>query len=703
MEKNCLNKGEYMSKKLVLTEKPSVAKDFAKVLGATPRGKDYFESDQYVITWAYGHLLSLKLPEDIRKEWKTWNLETLPMIPKQIGLKPLPKTNRQLKIIGDLAKRQDVSGIVIATDSGREGEAVGRFVFEWIKTNKPMERLWISSQTKQAVQQGFRQLKPAKQFDNLYQSAVARGKADWLIGLNVTRALTVKYQDSLSAGRVQTPTLSLVHQAQEKSEKFIPTTYFSIDVLYQNLKGRLQLKNPQQFTERKQAESLVKELSGTLGKVISVEAKEKSFVQPLPYDLTELQRVANQLYQYSAKKTLSLVQSLYESHKAVSYPRTDSKYLPKDVANTMKDRLQAIAGFDSRAKEYIKNGSQVRLTSVFNDQKVTDHYALIPTEESPRVEKMTSDEVKIYRLIVERFLGLFAEKHVTQNVKATIDFSGNLFVFRQEQVIQAGWKASEGKKETLIDWQQIKTIKGNFQVNQELTSAPKLATEGSLLQQMEKHSLGTPATRAEIIEKLIKSELMERRGNALAVTPKGKQLLSLVNPSLVSPELTEKWEKDLEAIAQGKKTSQAFLKEIEQDTKRLVAEIKDSKQEYKDFSLTTKICPECGEALRERNTKDGKIYICSNQECSYRRRKDPKVSNHRCSQCHKKMEIIDGKNGSFFKCKYCGISEKMLDNKARKKKMTKHEERKLVKKYSQEEEPQESPLAAALKAAMEKN
>ena len=240
-----------MNKKLVLTEKPSVAKDFAKVLGASPRGKDYFESDQYVITWAYGHLLSLKLPEDINQEWKTWNLETLPMIPKNIGLKPLPKTHRQLKVIGDLVKRPDVKGIVIATDSGREGEAVGRFVFEWLKTTKPMERLWISSQTKQAVQQGFRQLKPAKDFDNLYQSAVARGKADWLIGLNVTRALTVKYQDSLSAGRVQTPTLSLVNQAQEKSEKFIPTTYFSIDLLYGTHNGRLQLKNPQQFSERK--------------------------------------------------------------------------------------------------------------------------------------------------------------------------------------------------------------------------------------------------------------------------------------------------------------------------------------------------------------------------------------------------------------------------------------------------------------------
>lgn len=689
-----------MSKKLVLTEKPSVAKDFAKVLGAMPKGKDYFESDQYVITWAYGHLLSLKLPEDINQEWKTWNLETLPMIPKNIGLKPLPKTHRQLKVIGDLVKRQDVTGIVIATDSGREGEAVGRFVFEWLKTNKPMERLWISSQTKQAVQQGFRQLKPAKEFENLYQSAVARGKADWLIGLNVTRALTVKYHDSLSAGRVQTPTLSLVNQAQEKSEKFMPTTYFSIDLLYGPHKGRLQLKNPQQFSERQQAERFVKELSGKLGQVIDVETKEKSLSQPLPYDLTELQRVANQMYQYSAKKTLSLVQSLYESHKAVSYPRTDSKYLPKDVAATMKDRLNAIASFDPRAKAYLKAGSQVKLTSVFNDSKVTDHYALIPTEESPRVDRMSSDEVKIYRLIVERFLGLFADKHLTQTVKATVDFSGNHFIFRQEQVLQAGWKANEEKAVELIDWKKISTIKGNFQVNQELTTPPKLATEGSLLAQMEKHSLGTPATRAEIIEKLIKSELMERRGNVLAVTPKGKQLLTLVNAALVTPELTEKWEKDLEAIAKGKKSAQVFLKEIEADTKRLVAEIKESKEEYKDFSLTTKICPECGEPLRERNTKDGKIYLCSGQDCNYRRRKDPKISNRRCSQCHKKMEIIDGKNGAFFKCKYCGISEKMLDKKEQKKKMTKHEERRLVKKYSQEEEPVESALAQALKAAM---
>lgn len=693
-----------MGKKLIVTEKPSVAKDYAKILGAKPQGRDYFESDRYLITWAYGHLLTLKLPEDIDSAWRTWQMETLPMIPKQIGLKPLPKTSRQLKLIGNLAKRKDVTGGIIATDSGREGEAVGRYIFEWLKFSKPLERLWISSQTEKAVKTGFAQLKPAKDYENLYQSAVARGKADWLVGLNVTRALTVKYEDNLSAGRVQTPTLNLVHSAQEKSEKFIPTTYYSIDLVHGNETGRLQLKNPQQFTERQQAEDFVKELAGKIGRVTDVTVKEKAVAAPLPYDLTELQQTANSLYQYSAKKTLSIVQSLYETHKIVSYPRTDSKYLPKDVAATMKERLQALAGYDERAKRYLAQGATVRQTAVFNDSKVTDHYALIPTEERPRYEKLSTDESRVYNLIVERFLGLFAEKYVTATTKAQVQVADAVFYFKQEKVLQAGWKAEtkEASQSTSkTDWSAIKSVKGDFKINKELTSAPKLATEGTLLAQMEKWNLGTPATRAEIIEKLLKSELMERRGNFLAVTPKGRQLLSLVNPSLASPELTAKWERSLEAIAKGQENPRRFLQGIEADTKRLVAEIKASKETYKDFSLTTKICPECGSQLRERNTKDGKIYICSNSECSYRRRKDPKVSNHRCPQCHKKMEIIDGKNGAFFKCKFCGITEKVPDKQERKKKMTKNEERRLMKQYSQAEDNVESPLAAALKAAME--
>lgn len=688
-----------MGKKLIVTEKPSVAKDYAKILGAKAQGKDFFESERYLITWAYGHLLTLKLPEDLKPEWKTWQMETLPMIPKEIGIKPLPKTHRQLKVIGNLAKRKDVDGAIIATDAGREGEAVGRYIFEWLRFAKPLERLWISSQTEKAVKAGFAQLKPAKNYENLYQSAVARGKADWLVGLNVTRALTVKYEDSLSAGRVQTPTLNLVAQAQEKMEKFIPTTYYSVALVYGNAKGRLQSKNPQRFKERQEAEDFVAALQGKIGQVTKVEQKTKSQNAPLPYDLTELQQVANSLYQYSAKKTLNLVQSLYETHKIVSYPRTDSKYLPQDLASTMKERLQALAGYDERAKKYLAQGAQVKQKAVFNDKKVTDHYALIPTEERPRSEKLSTDESRIYHLILERFLGLFAEAYQTAKTTAEVQIGSETFVFTQEEVLAAGWKNDATVAKNPLDWQEIKSLKGDFAITKELTSAPRLLSEGTLLAQMEKYNLGTPATRAEIIEKLLKSELMERRGNGLAVTPKGKQLLSLVNPSLASPELTAKWEQSLEAIAQGKEDPKKFLKEIEDATRKLVAEIKESKETYKDFSLTTKICPECGSQLKERNTRDGKIYLCSNSECNYRRRKEPKVSNHRCPQCHKKMEIIDGKNGAFFKCKFCGITEKIPDKQERKKKLSKQEERRLLKKYSQEEEL-ESPLAAALKAAM---
>ena len=323
----------------------------------------------------------------------------------------------------------------------------------------------------------------------------------------------------------------------------------------------------------------------------------------------------------------------------------------------------------------MKNGAQVKQKAVFNDSKVTDHYALIPTEERPRFEKMSTDESRIYHLIVERFLGLFAEQYVTANVKAVVEFPAGEFIFRQEKVLQNGWqKPSEKVAEKSTDWENVISVKGQFAINKELTTPPKLATEGSLLAQMEKYALGTPATRAEIIEKLLKSELMERRSNVLAVTPKGKQLLNLVNSSLVSPNLTAKWERSLENIAQGKESAGAFLKGIEKDTARLVNEIKDSQATYKDYSLTTKICPECGSQLKERNTKDGKIYICSNAECSYRRRKEPKLSNHRCPQCHKKMEILDGKNGAFFKCKYCGITVKIQYKKARNKKLTKPEE-----------------------------
>lgn len=651
-----------------------------------------------IVTWALGHLLGLKMPEDINKDWQSWQMATLPMVPKNIGIKPLPRTGGQLKAIGQLAKRKDVKEIVIATDAGREGELVARWILEWVRCDKPVKRLWISSQTDKAIKDGFAHLKPAQAYDDLYESALARAKADWLVGLNVTRALTVKYEDNLSAGRVQTPTLALVRDQEKQIEKFRPQTYYVIDLLVGDSKARL----GRNFKEQKQAQALVDEMSQGHGRVVSVTEKVKTEPAPLPYDLTEIQREANQRYDFSAKKTLSLVQSLYEVHKIVTYPRTDSKYLTHDMQATMKERLQAVADFDPVVKQYLKNGAVVKQKAVFNDAKVSDHSALLPTEQRPKYAKLTNDEQKIYNLIVSRFLLLFAEPHQKMQVKATVQFGAESFVFTQNKVLEAGWKTADDSKQTNMTWQKGASIAPEFAISKELTTPPKPLNEGTLLGKMEKFGLGTPATRAEIIEKLIKTELMERTPAGLQVSPKGKQLLELVNPALVTPDLTAKWEKELEAIAHGKYASQSFLQQIEKETRLLVKEVKTSAKKYQDFSITQKRCPECGELLREKNTRDGKIYVCTNPDCSYHRRKDPKVSNHRCPQCHKKMEIIEGQNGAFFKCKFCGITEKMADKKDRHKKMTKHEERRLLKKYSQEEEPQESPLAAALKAAMAK-
>lgn len=688
-------------KQLIIAEKPSVAKDLSRVLKATKKTKNYYEGDKVIVTWALGHLLTLKMPEDLNKEWQQWQLETLPMLPKQIGIKPLPKTGHQLKAIASLAKRKDVGEAVIATDAGREGELVARWILQWVRFNKPVKRLWISSQTDKAIKQGFANLKPASQYDNLYESAISRAKADWLVGLNVTRALTVKYQDNLSAGRVQTPTLALVRQQEKQIEKFLPQEYFTIQFADNQLTFTHQQKNPQAIKTREAAQQLVQQMSQTAGTVEKIEEKVKRQAAPLPYDLTEIQREANQRYGFSAKKTLSLVQSLYEIHKVVTYPRTDSKYLTTDMQNTMKERLQAISDFNPQVKTIIKNGSKVVLKKVFNNALVSDHHALIPTEQRANFAKLSSDEQRIYQMIVSRFLMLFLPEYQEKVEKITLSFGSERFVASNKKVLEPGWKGtSDEPKAKVVHYTEGQKIKGEFSIEKQLTTPPKPLSEGTLLAKMEKYSLGTPATRAEMIEKLIKSDLMERKANYLAVTPKGKQLLGLVNPSLVTPELTEKWEKNLEKIAKGQMKSQQFIQQIEQDTKRLVAEIKQSNQSYQDFSITQKHCPECGSLLKEKNGRDGKRLVCTNEDCHYSRRKEPKVSNHRCPQCHKKMEIIEGKNGTYYRCKYDGTTEKMQTKAERKQKMTKHEEKRLLKKYSQENTEMESPLALALKAMM---
>lgn len=689
-------------KKLILAEKPSVARDIGRILNANEKKKNYLEGKNYVITWALGHLLGLKMPEDLNKKWEKWQLEPLPMLPKFIGIKPLPKTRGQLKTIESLVKRKDINEIVIATDAGREGELVARWILQYVHANKKVTRLWISSQTDKAVKQGFKELKPAEKYDNLYESALARATADWLVGLNVTRALTVKYQDNLSAGRVQTPTLALVRRQEEKIEKFMPQKYYRIALRLGNQTAYMKQKNIYAIKERDEAEKKKRHLDNFKGQIRNINSKVKREAAPLLYDLTELQREANKRYGYSAKKTLSLVQSLYEIHKVVSYPRTDSRYLSNDIKATLMERLQAIRKYDSRAEEAIKNKAKVILKKVFNDSKVTDHHALIPTEQVPNYSKFSADEQKIYNLIVSRFLGIFAQPYTVEELRVVVTFDKDEFIFVGKKVLDYGWKNKDASEEVALNLKKDTIVSPNFTVEEKLTTPPSPLTEAGLLAQMEKFGLGTPATRAEIIEKLVKSELMERTGHALRVTPKGKQLLNLVNKELVSPKLTAKWEKQLEDIAHGKMKSQKFIGDIKNDTKRLVSEVKNSKEDYKDFSLTKKRCPECNSFLKVRKTRDGEIYVCSNPECNYRRRKDAKISNHRCPQCHRKMLIVEGKNGKYFRCKYDGTTEKMTVGK-KNKKMTKHEERRLLKKINQDNEPQESSLALALKAAMSKN
>ncbi|MCA9765282.1 MAG: DNA topoisomerase 3 [Carnobacterium sp.] len=688
-------------KTLIIAEKPSVGKEIARVLGATNKNKSYIEGQDVIVTWALGHLLGLKMPEDYKTEWATWNMESLPLIPEEMQIKPLKNTAAQLKMIKQLSQRKDVNQAVIATDAGREGELVARWILEYVKFKKPVQRLWISSQTDQAIKNGFKHLQPSKKYDDLYDAAVARSEADWLVGLNVTRALTVKYEDSLSAGRVQTPTLAMVRKQEAKIEDFVAETFYTIQLVMNGQTATLTSGAPERIKDVNEAEKIVKHL--TKKSVLVKEVKEKIQVHlpPLPYDLTELQREANQRYQFSAKKTLSVMQALYERHKVVSYPRTDSKYLTVDMKETLKDRLQAVHGFaNEEVKNIIKKGSKVTQTAIFDDNKVTDHHGIIPTEERVRIEKMDQDEIRIFRMIVERFIGLFLPAYKVAQTTYLFTTADTTFKLKQEVVLENGWRKSESIKEKrqFIQGEQIENP--IFKVKKEQTKAPSRLTESSLLQAMEKHSLGTPATRAEIIEKLISSELMERKATKLSVSPKGQQLLTLVNPALVTPELTSEWEKSLEQIATGKLKKDVFLKQIKTETKKLIKEIKMSEQSYKDFSLTTKTCPECGELLKERSGREGKMLVCSKTSCSYRRFKEPKISNKRCAQCHRKMEIHEGKSGKFFKCKYCNVSEKM--DYTKNKRITKHETKRLMQKVNKEAEVVESPLALALKAAMEK-
>lgn len=693
-------------KTLVLAEKPSVGRDLARVLGCRQQHKTYIEGSRYIVTWALGHLVELKMPEDYDKRYETWRMEDLPIIPEQMELKVIRKTSAQFKAIQKLTKRKDIKELVIATDAGREGELVARWIIKKMHWRKPVKRLWISSQTDRAIREGFKQLKPARAYDALYASAVCRAEADWLIGLNVTRALTTKYDDPLSAGRVQTPTLNIILEREHEIETFVPKEFRTLTAHFGSFSAQWEQNGDKRLFDLERAEQLSSTLRGEKGVVRSVKQKTKSEPQPLPYDLTELQRDANRRYGFSAKKTLNILQQLYEYHKLVTYPRTDSRYLTKDMETTMPKRLKALSdGYRDEVKLLLGRNAPLLAKRVFNDHKVTDHHAIIPTDEPLVLSDLSADERKVYDMIVRRFLALFHPPHRYSVITAVIDIAGETFVTHETREVERGFtavmrqeRAAANQSERLPLKEGQTVVPKDIVMEKGYTEPPARLNEADLLARMEKHGLGTPATRADIIERLLQTEVVTRHNGRFRPTPKGKQLINLVSEELRSPELTSRWERELEAIARGKGNAKTFLANIRRQTYTLVNEIKTSDKTYRAYNLTGSKCPECEANLKEVKGKNGTMLVCSNRGCTYRRRKDPVLSNRRCPQCRKRMEIHQGKAGPYFQCRSCNLVEKkdrLTGN------VSKREERQLLKKYSGRESLKTN-LGEALKAALQK-
>ena len=431
-----------MSKILVLAEKPSVGRDLAKVLKCNNNKGSYIEGSKYVITWAMGHLVGLMDPEGYDNKYKEWKMETLPMLPKHMKLVVLKKTGKQFNEVKKLMNRADVSEIVIATDAGREGELVARWIIEKAGVNKPLKRLWISSQTEKAILDGFKNLKDGKEYENLYRAAVCRAEADWLVGLNVTRALTCKYNAQLSAGRVQSPTLAMIVQREEEIRNFKPKSYYTINAKTKNysLTWVNKDKNTRIFDEEF-AKKITDKINKAEGEIVNINSVNKKKFSPALYDLTELQRDANKIFGYSAKQTLNIMQRLYENYKILTYPRTDSRYITTDMVATMADRLKAVAIGEYRvfADEILKK--KINSSKLFVDNsKVSDHHAIIPTEEKPNLSNLSSEERKIYDLVVKRFLSVLLPpfEYVQTTIEGKVE--NEVFIAKGKVISSKGWK-----------------------------------------------------------------------------------------------------------------------------------------------------------------------------------------------------------------------------------------------------------------------
>ena len=692
-------------KSVVLCEKPSVARDIARNLGAKNNKNGCLEGDKYVVTWALGHLVTLQTP-DKYKEFSNVSLENLPMIPKYMKTEIIKKTFKQYKIIETAVNRKDVNEVIIATDAGREGELVARYILEKANCKKKVKRLWISSVTDKAIKDGFKNLKAGDDYLGLYYSGVARANADWLVGINASRALTLKYNASLNCGRVQTPTLQMVFEREEKIKNFKPREYYTFEAVVDGIRFNCG-ESEYNFTN---AEKFVSDNKNKTINFDKVEVKIKTSIPKPLYNLTDIQQAASALFGLSPKQTLNIIQRLYESHKVLTYPRTDSRYLTTDMKNTLADRLRAIGGDYKEITAKLLREKDFNTKRIINNSKVSDHHAIIPTEQKPNYMSLSDTELKIYNLVVTRFLENLLPDYKYEETSYSFKLDNKVFTAKSTKVIQLGFKELsrseiEDKK---ISFSTKEFSLDSLQYNKKQTTPPSYYTEGSLIYAMENpfefvdddnerkilkqtNGIGTVATRADILEKLFTNDYLVLDNGRIITTNKAKQLLNLVPKNLKSPSLTATWEKQLDNIAKNKLSKDKFLKDIKDYTRECILEIKDSQDKFKHDNISGKKCEECGSYMLEVDKKGTKMLKCSSPTCR-NRKVISRLTNLRCDNCHKKMTLFGSGENSTYRC-VCGnsLKQKEVDKRIKNNKRDKAS-RVDMKKYMKQENLENNAL-----------
>lgn len=651
-----------MGQTVVLAEKPSVGRDIARVLGCNQRGNGCLKGNGYTVTWAVGHLVTLMEPDEMDVQYKHWSMVTLPMLPKDIPLKVIPQSASQFDIVRGLMNAEDTDRIICATDAGREGELIFRYIYQMAGCQKPFQRLWINSMTDEAIAEGFRAIQPGSRYDGLYRSAQCRSQADWLVGMNASRAFTLRYDVLLPVGRVQTPTLAILVKRRKEIEAFKPEKFATLTADFGDYRGTWfseKLDPDTHLPDKEAAQKIAAQVKGKEGRVISAVTERKRELPPQLYDLTSLQRDANRLLGFTADKTLKLAQSLYEQRKALTYPRTDSRYLPPDmiprVVQTMKLLPQS---YQKLIPAALPDGKLPVSKRTIDETKVTDHHALIPTAHRVNPDTFTEDERQLYDLVARRMLAAFypacefdATRVITQVEEHTFRTTGRV-------VLQNGWhdvpplaNPPAQRKKSKPDAQDeaplppltegdTRTVKGTS-IKEDATKAPPQHTDASLLasmesagkeledeelaRQMKGSGIGTPATRAAIIERLLKVGYCQRKGKNLIATDKGVQLITIMPREISSPELTGRWELALDQITDGRQDAEKFMESIRKFSAFLVNYARtssptlqfedDSRRTQRQHSLTRSgrpiedsVCPLCkqGQVL-----ETARSFLCS--------------------------------------------------------------------------------------------